>query len=51
MLSSIENNIVNTVWHKKFFDASQRWLSDDEYRAMIDEKSDIVVSSFIPSRD
>ena len=62
MLSSIEGNIVNTVWHKKFFDASKSWLSDDEYQAMIDElnrivqnnidnNSDIVVSSFIPGSD
>ncbi len=59
MLSSIDLNIVKTVWHKKFFDASKSWLSDDEYKAMIDElnriiqksiddNSDIVVSSFIP---
>ena len=62
MLSSIEDNIVNTVWHKKFFDASKNWLSDDEYQAMIDElnrivqnsiddNSDIIVSSFIPGSD
>ena len=62
MLSSIENNIVNTVWYKKFFDASKSWLSDDEYQAMIDElnrviqekldnKEQVVVSSFIPGSD
>ncbi len=62
MLSSIESNVVNTVWYKKFFDASKSWLSDDEYQAMIDElnrivqnsiddNSDIVVSSFIPGSD
>lgn len=62
MLSSIENNIVNTVWYKKFFDASKSWLSDDEYQAMIDElnrvvqekldnKDKVVVSSFIPGSD
>jgi len=59
MLSSINYNFVNTVWHKDFFDASKSRLSDEEYKAMmdelnkivqksIDEKSDIVVSSFIP---
>jgi hypothetical protein len=37
MLSSIENNIINIVWHKKFFDASRKWLSDDEYQAMVDK--------------
>ncbi len=62
MLSSIDMNIVNTVWHKKFFDASKSYLSDDDYQAMIDElnrvvqkslddNSDIVVSSFIPGSD
>ncbi len=62
MLSSIDSNIVNMVWHKRFFDASKSWLSDDEYQAMIDElnrivqnsiddDSDIVVSSFIPGSD
>ncbi len=62
MLSSIESNVINTVWYKKFFDASKSWLSDDEYQAMIDElnrivqnsiddNSDIVVSSFIPGSD
>ncbi|PHS36920.1 MAG: hypothetical protein COB07_11900 [Sulfurovum sp.] len=62
MLSSIESNIVNTVWYKKFFDASKSWLSDDEYQAMIDElnkvvqksiddNSDIVVAGFIPGSD
>ena len=62
MLSSINYDIVNTVWHKNFFDASKSRLSDEEYKAMtnelntivqksIDEKSDIVVSSFIPGSD
>ena len=62
MLSSIDMNMVNTVWYKKFFDASKSYLSDDEYQAMIDElnrivqksiddNSDIVVSSFIPGSD
>ena len=62
MLSSIEDNIVNTVWHKKFFDASKYWLSDNEYQAMIDElnrviqgkldnKEQVVVPSFIPGSD
>ena len=62
MLSSIKPNVVNTVWHKKFFDASKHWLSNDEYQAMVDElnriiqksiddNSDIVVSSFIPGSD
>ena len=62
MLSSIEDNIVNAVWHKKFFDASKHWLSDDEYQAMIDElniiiqksiddNSDIIVAGFIPGSD
>ena len=62
MLSSIDLNMVNTVWHKKFFYVSKSWLSDDKYQAMIDElngivqksiddNSDIVVSSFIPGSD
>jgi hypothetical protein len=62
MLSSIEKNIINTVWYKKFFDASKQWLSDDEYQAMVDElnriiqekldnKEQVVVSSFIPGSD
>lgn len=59
MLSNISYDFVKTVWHKAFFDASKSRLSDEEYKAMtyelnrivqksIDEKSDIVVSSFIP---
>ncbi len=40
MLNSIENDIVNTVWHKKFFDASKcidyqiewSWCSLDKMR-------------------
>ena len=62
MLSSIENNIVNTVWYKKFFNVSKSRLSDDEYQAMIaelnrviqeklDNKEQVVVSSFIPGSD
>ncbi len=62
MLNSIEGNLINTVWYKKFFDVSKSWLSDNEYQAMIDElnrivqnsiddNSDIVVSSFIPGSD
>ena len=62
MLSSIDCNFVNTVWHKNFFDASKSRLSDEEYKNMtdelnkivqksIDEKSDIVVSTFIPGSD
>lgn len=59
MLSSIEGNLIKTVWHKKFFDPAKNRLSDSEYQAMVDElnriiqekiddNSDIVVSSFIP---
>ena len=62
MLSNINGTVVKKVWHKKFFDASKAWLSEDEYQAMvdelnrivlqsIDELSDIVVSSFIPGSD
>lgn len=62
MLSNIYDNKVKQVWHKKFFDASKAWLSEDEYQAMVDElnrivqekvdtQSDIVVSSFIPGSD
>lgn len=62
MLSSIDYNFVNTVWHKPFFDASKSRLSNEDYESMvnelnniiqksIDEKSDIVVSSFIPGSD
>ena len=62
MLNSIEGNKITTVWHKKFFDASKNWLSDDEYETMVDELNrivqksiddgeDIVVSSFIPGSD
>jgi hypothetical protein len=59
MLSSIDGNITKAVWHKKFFDASKSWLSQDEYQAMlyelnrivqksIDDNSNIVVAGFIP---
>jgi len=62
MLSSIDGNIVRTVWHKDFYDNCKSRLSDNEYVAMTDElnkivkkkrkdKSDIVVSSFIPGSD
>ena len=62
MLSSIDGNNVKTVWHKKFFDASKSRLSDSEYQAIIDElnriiqksvdeKTNVVVSSFIPGSD
>jgi len=62
MLSSINYDFVNTVWHKDFFDASKSRLSDEEYKAMtdelntivqksIDDKIKIVVSSFIPGSD
>jgi hypothetical protein len=62
MLSSIEKNIINTVWYKKFFDASKQWLSNDEYQAMVDElnriiqekldnKEQVVVAGFIPGSD
>ncbi len=62
MLSSIELNPVKIVWHKKFFDASKSWLSDDEYQAMtdelnnivqnsIDDNNGIVVAGFIPGSD
>ena len=62
MLKSIDGNIVKTVWYKQFFNASKERLSKQEYQAMIDElndivqrsideKSDIVVSSFIPGSD
>jgi len=62
MLSSINYDFVNTVWHKAFFDASKSRLSNEEYKSMvdelnmivqksIDEKSDIVVSSFIPGNN
>ncbi len=62
MLSSIEDNIVNTVWHKKFFDACKSRLSDDDYNKMIDELnrevdksvdsgSDVVIAGFIPGDD
>lgn len=62
MLSSINHDLVNTVWHKPFFDASKSRLSNEEYESMvgelnniiqksIDEKSNIVVSSFIPGSD
>ncbi len=62
MLSSINGDIVKKVWHKKFFDVSKSWLSEDEYQAMteelnrivqksIDNGEDIVVSSFIPGSD
>jgi len=58
MLSSINYDFINSVWHKDFFNASRSRLSDKDYKAMtnelntivqksIDEKSDIVVSSFI----
>ena len=62
MLSSINYDFVNTVWHKAFFDASKSRLSNEEYESMVDElnniiqksiddNSDIVVSSFIPGHD
>jgi len=62
MLSSIDYDFVKTVWHKNFFDASKSRLSNEEYKNMtdelnkivqksVDEKSDIVVSSFIPGSD
>ena len=62
MLSSIEMNPINTVWYKKFFDASKQWLSEGEYQAMMDElnrivqrslddNNKVVVSSFIPGSD
>ncbi len=62
MLSSIDGTSIKTVWHKKFFDACKSRLSDEEYQNMIDElntitqdrvdnKVDMVVSSFIPGSD
>jgi len=62
MLSSIDCDFVNIVWHKAFFDASKSRLSNEEYQDMIlelnhivqksiEDKSDIVVSSFIPGSD
>jgi len=62
MLNGIEGNKITAVWHKKFFDASKNWLSDDEYQTIVDELNrivqksiddgeDIVVSSFIPGSD
>ena len=38
MLSSIEDNIVHTVWYKKFFDASKNLLLDDYIRIIRDCK-------------
>ena len=62
MLSSINYDFVNIVWHKQFFDASKSRLSNEEYESMvnelnniiqksIDDNSNIVVSSFIPGSD
>lgn len=62
MLSSINYDLVKTVWHKPFFDASKSRLTLEAYQLMVDElnkivqnsidtKSDIVVSSFIPGSD
>jgi hypothetical protein len=63
MLCGLDNDTnLKVVWHKKFFDACKNRLSNDEYQIMIDKlnsivqnsidnKSDIVVSSFIPGSD
>jgi len=62
MLSSIDYDLVKTVWHKPFFDASKSRLTIEEYQMMIDElnkivqksidtKNDIVVAGFIPGSD
>ncbi len=62
MLKSIDSNIVKLVWHKEFFDARKKRLTEKEYQNMIielnrivqnsiDNQTDIVVSSFIPGSD
>ena len=62
MLSNIYNDMVETVWHKDFFNACKNRLNNDDYQLMIDELnrvvqksiesgSEFVVSSFIPGDD
>ncbi|MFW6307358.1 MAG: hypothetical protein ACOC08_01805 [Campylobacterales bacterium] len=62
MLCSIDDNVIEKVWHRDFFMACRGRLSESEYGAMIDRlneiideksnnKEDIVVSSFIPGKD
>jgi len=59
MLSSLDENNVKVVWHKKFFDACKSRLSDNEYLIMIkelnrvvqDTDKEFVVAGFIPGSD
>ena len=61
MLCNINYDFVKTVWHKDFFDVAKSELEEkynpiiDELNKIvqksIDEKTDIVVSSFIPGSD
>jgi len=58
MLSNIEQNLVKTVWHKKFFDVIKSNISSEAYTKMVRElnelidqkieQREIVVAGFLP---